>query len=667
MIMAETKLNTILRLKYDTLANWQEATKTAEYQPRKGEVCIVEVPAAAGQVIAEPAILFKVGDGTGVMFKKEGSESVELPWVSGLAADVHAWAKEATKPSYTATEISGIDSYIKSYVETDLGLSTDTDTQYRIEKGADNYTYVLQSKEKSAATWTNVSTVNIPNDEAAIAQVLVDAKAYADGLNTAMNTRVAALEAKLGEGEGSVADLIANAVKVEKERAEAKELELSNAIAGEISRAEGKEAELATAINTEKTRAEAKEAELNTAIGTEKTRAEAKEAEIAAAAQAAQGKADSAYALADSKTTMAAVEAKGYAVAAEVNGKLDEKVDKKEGYSLISDAEIARLASVENFDDAEVKGLIEDNADAIAAILDGSTAKTIAEVEASIAGVKATADAAATQTDLAEEIARAKKAEEDLAAADASINTDIEALEGSVSTIDGKVTTLIGSDAGKSVRTIANEELAAQLIAEGANEKLDTLKEIADWIQAHPGDAAAMNSAISALQAKTVLGTYEVEGEDGEKVSQEYATVKAYVEAAIAALNIGDYALAADLTALADRVTAVETKASNNEAAITNITKEDGLIATAKAEAIADAKAKADNALAAAKAYTDTEIDTVEGTIANEVAALEDKIALKANDADLAAIAKTGNVADLVQTPGDVLVLFGGNAFGYTE
>lgn len=641
--MAETKLNTILRLKYDTLANWQEATKTAEYQPRKGEVCIVEVPAAAGQVIAEPAILFKVGDGTGVMFKKEGSESVELPWVSGLAADVHDWAKKATKPTYGADEIGGINEYIKNYVETDLGLSTDTDTQYRISQGADKYTYVLQSKERSAATWENVSTVNIPNDEAAIAQVLVDAKAHADNLNTAMDARVVALESKFGSGTGSVADLIAAAVKEEKERAEAKELELSNAIAAETSRAEGKEAELATAINTEKTRAEAKEAELNTAIGTEKTRAEAKEAEIATAAQAAQSKADSAYNLADSKTTMAAVEAKGYAVAADVNAALEDKVDKVEGYSLIADTEIERLANVKNFDDTEVKGLIEDNADAIAAILKDSTAKTIKEVETAIAEVKATADAAATaenlgktNTALAEEIARAKEAEGANASDIALVKADVE--------------TLIDKDTGKSVRTIANEELAAQLIAGGADEALDSLKEIADWIQSHPEDAAAMNSAIEALEA-IVDGI----GGEGEK-----ATVVAYVNDAIAALNINNYALAADLLALAERVTALEGRATTIEGNITNITKEGGLIDAAKtaaeATAAADATAKANAAEAAAKSYTD-----------GKVATINEELAKKANDADLAPIAKTGNVADLVQTPGDVLVLFGGNAFGYTE
>lgn len=105
------------------------------------------------------------------------------------------------------------------------------------------------------------------------------------------------------------------------------------------------------------------------------------------------------------------------------------------------------------------------------------------------------------------------------------------------------VTTLVGSDTGKSVRTIANEELAAQLIAENASESLNTLTEIAAWIQSHPGDAAAMNAAITALQAKVDTGDQ---------------TVSAYVTAAIAALNIGDYATAANLTALAGRVSTLE-------------------------------------------------------------------------------------------------------------
>ena len=88
------------------------------------------------------------------------------------------------------------------------------------------------------------------------------------------------------------------------------------------------------------------------------------------------------------------------------------------------------------------------------------------------------------------------------------------------------VDTLIGTDTGKSVRTIANEELAAQLIPEGAQESLDTLTEIAQWIQDHPDDAAAMNTAISKLNG-IVAG---IGGED-----DDYATVMAAIEGKIAA------------------------------------------------------------------------------------------------------------------------------------
>ena len=98
------------------------------------------------------------------------------------------------------------------------------------------------------------------------------------------------------------------------------------------------------------------------------------------------------------------------------------------------------------------------------------------------------------------------------------------------------VDTLIGSDTGKSARTIANEELAAQLIPANANEARDTLEEIAAWIQAHPGDAATMNAALTAVQNKLELGTYESEGQQ-----VQYATVKAYVEAMIATVQAASH------------------------------------------------------------------------------------------------------------------------------
>lgn len=132
----------------------------------------------------------------------------------------------------------------------------------------------------------------------------------------------------------------------------------------------------------------------------------------------------------------------------------------------------------------------------------------------------------------------------------ADIKKNADAIEAHKTAVDEKVTTLVGEDTGKSVRTIANEELAAQLIPEGAKDSLDTLQEIATWIQNHPDDASAMNDAITKLQA-IVDGIGDTEA--GEK-----ATVVAYVTDAIAALNIGDYAKAAELTELAGHVTALE-------------------------------------------------------------------------------------------------------------
>lgn len=102
---------------------------------------------------------------------------------------------------------------------------------------------------------------------------------------------------------------------------------------------------------------------------------------------------------------------------------------------------------------------------------------------------KVTGDAGQIAEDLAAEITRAKAAEK----------ANADAIVAHAEKIDAVVETLVGDDTNKSVRTIANEEIAAQLIPESAKESLDTLKEIADWIQKHPEDAAAMNKAIEDL------------------------------------------------------------------------------------------------------------------------------------------------------------------------
>lgn len=146
--MANTTFNTRIQNKVDTYANWQANNPKL----LNGEIAIVVVPAKAGAVAQEPAILFKVGDGT-KLFK-------ELGWASGIAADVYDWAKASTKPSYSADEIDGLEGYIAGQIQ-------DTDTQYKIEVDAnDARKYYLYSKEKGGSWGTTaVSTITIPADK----------------------------------------------------------------------------------------------------------------------------------------------------------------------------------------------------------------------------------------------------------------------------------------------------------------------------------------------------------------------------------------------------------------------------------------------------------------------------------------------------------------------
>ena len=106
---------------------------------------------------------------------------------------------------------------------------------------------------------------------------------------------------------------------------------------------------------------------------------------------------------------------------------------------------------------------------------------------------------------------------------DAATTNTIKGLRKAINVSKSLIDTLIGEDVSKSVRQIANEEVAAQLIDGNASEALDTLQELAQWFQDHPTEASEFNERITALESKTELGL------NGE--SQEYDTVKDYVEA----------------------------------------------------------------------------------------------------------------------------------------
>lgn len=108
----------------------------------------------------------------------------------------------------------------------------------------------------------------------------------------------------------------------------------------------------------------------------------------------------------------------------------------------------------------------------------------------------------------------------------AAVRTRLNNVENDLSGVSGKVVTLIGNDSGKSVRTIANEELAAQLIPDGAKESLNTLQEIAAWIQSHPDDASAMNSKIQTIAGVAFGGFNETGGTNTAGLSGSVVSLK---------------------------------------------------------------------------------------------------------------------------------------------
>lgn len=167
--MATKTFNTRIRNKIDTFANWTKNDPVL----LNGEIGIVVVPASTGAVQQEPAILIKIGDGT--------KKFSELEFISSKAADVYDWAKASKKPTYAASEISGLSNYIASEIQ-------DTDTQYKIEADAGNARkFYLYSKPLNGS-WgsTPVSTIEIPETVYTLATGTVNGTVKFNGSDVAV-------------------------------------------------------------------------------------------------------------------------------------------------------------------------------------------------------------------------------------------------------------------------------------------------------------------------------------------------------------------------------------------------------------------------------------------------------------------------------------------------
>lgn len=151
---------------------------------------------------------------------------------------------------------------------------------------------------------------------------------------------------------------------------------------------------------------------------------------------------------------------------------------------------------------------------------------TLAQLKATLEAVKVYVDGQINNLGL-----MAKKSDVSYNDLTSDLKTLIDA-KASKMTVDS----LVGSDAGKSVRTISSEEVAK--IVAGADKSYDTLKEIADWILGDTTGAAKMTYDITRLD--NIL--------NGIGGVNEEATVVAYVTKMVNSLNIGDYVKAATMT-----------------------------------------------------------------------------------------------------------------------
>ena len=247
--------------------------------------------------------------------------------------------------------------------------------------------------------------------------------------------------------------------------------------------------------------------------------------------------------------------------------------------------------------------------------LSGTVVSNKSELEEKIE----TAKAAAT-TKVVEGTENAHLSITNASAADGSVTytvtlTDV-ASEQLLNEVKGNVDTLIGEDANKSVRNIANEELAAQLLSGKADADFKTLQDLAAWLEDHPESAAEMNESISAnATAITAEATARQEADNDlkSKIEAVETKVTGATNDAITAITANVATISGDVATLKSEMDAAEAGITANTAAITAETAARETAINGVTEAYKAADKDLSDAIASARtdfAAADTQIRT---------------------------------------------------------
>lgn len=611
--MATKILNTRILTRIDTLENWLKSSIIL----KKGEMAIATVPTGDtnGASLHLPATVIKVGDDVHTF--------AELPYLQAIAADVPAWSKAAV-PAIPAENITGLDQYISSQIQ-------DTDTQYTLVKGDNDYTYKLMSKAKGAENFTTeVATLTIPNPTSDI---------------NALKTLV---------GDVAVATQISNAIAA---------LKLSDTY-----EAKGAAATVKTAL-------------LGDAAEAYNTLGKLEDAVIAAQTAA------------DEKTTMAAIEAKNYATKTEAQGYATAVVG----------------AAADTADKDTVKG-----AKAYAKGLNDATNTRVGALETAIGeggSVGSQIDAKIAELDAAEVAVGTGEIIEKVSQTDGKISVSKRAL------VAGDIPTIEQSQVNGLGTALAAKQDVLAFQSDNYDKETNKVITKSDLDTA----VAGLSGAVHFIGVKESLPTsgnngdicivgnkeyvystsdskwHELGDETIYAVKGQIKDVDVAADAAIAQSKI------AGLTdALAAKANSADLGSMATETATDYIKKTDApgyadILTTTVAGTTYETKDDAAAKLTEAKTHTTTELGKLtlaevaagEGKIISKISQSNGKVsaetrdlvaadiptieqsqvnglgtalAAKANDADLAAIAKSGNVMDLQQNDSDTLILFGGTS-----
>lgn len=314
-----------------------------------------------------------------------------------------------------------------------------------------------------------------------------------------------------------------------------------------------------------------------------------------------------------------------------------------ENLALYNEKDIARMEAA----DAEVLAQSKKYADDLAVNYDAAGTAETKVKELADGAVKENTDAIAAINN--EETGLLKQAKDYADGKDAEVQENIDALAGKVgevaegktvvgmiaenakaieahkTDIDAKVTTLVGEDVNKSVRTIANEELAAQLLSGEADADFQTLQELAQWLENHPEDVATINLNIANLQK--LIGTLpegatatDVVGYIAEAVAAEKSRAEGVesglntrleaVEQAVGEGGSVDSQINAKIAELDADVTSADVE--EGKGVKVQVVEVDGKLTTVAVtgnyDNAYDAKGSADSAKTEANTYTDTEV-----------------------------------------------------------